>query len=349
MRSAVSRRYFLETIGRYCGRDLYLPRPIRLMMERFEERGGALLLPAPIGIEEAVRFGLDRHPDLVYEPLVVTFEGPSPFGLGARLVDFETLLVADSKLTILRNAQMSQILDTIAPLAAAVGLSATTIFGGVSQLRQVESLRRGVDIVVATPGRLEDLMGQRQVALDSVAVTVLDEADHMADLGFLPGVTRILKATPSGTQRLLFSATLDRGVDKLVAQFLHEPLVHSVDRAESAVTSMEHHVFLVPDAAQKGEVVKALAGGTSRRLLFTRTKHQAKKLARQLTSSGIPAVELHGNLSQNARERGLEAFASGDVNVMVATDIAARGIHVCLLYTSPSPRDGLLSRMPSSA
>ncbi len=113
VRSAVSRRYFLETIGRYCGRDLYLPRPIRLMMERFEERGGALLLPAPIGIEEAVRFGLDRHPDLVYEPLVVTFEGPSPFGLGARLVDFETLLVADSKLTILRNAQMSQILDTI--------------------------------------------------------------------------------------------------------------------------------------------------------------------------------------------------------------------------------------------
>ena len=222
----------------------------------------------------------------------------------------------------------SQITEVIAPLAKAAGLQVMTIFGGVSQHRQVETLRRGVDIVVATPGRLEDLMSQRHIALDSIAVTVLDEADHMADLGFLPGVTRILKATPAGTQRLLFSATLDRGVDRLVAQFLRQPLVHSVDPAESAVTAMEHHVFLVHDAAQKGEVVKALAGGTSRRLLFTRTKHQAKKLARQLTSSGIPAVELHGNLSQNARERGLEAFASGDVNVMVATDIAARGIHV---------------------
>jgi superfamily II DNA/RNA helicase len=222
----------------------------------------------------------------------------------------------------------NQIAETITPLAKAAGLSVTTIFGGVSQNPQIAALSRGVDIVVACPGRLEDLMGQRHINLDAVAVTILDEADHMADLGFLPGVTRILRATPRGTQRLLFSATLDNGVDRLVTQFLDNPLHHSVDSAESPVTAMEHHVFLVPSTDAKNDLVRTLASGSSRRLLFTRTKHQAKKLARQLTSSGIPAVELHGNLSQNARERGLEAFSSGDVRVMVATDIAARGIHV---------------------
>ncbi|WP_164737179.1 DEAD/DEAH box helicase, partial [Georgenia sp. SYP-B2076] len=222
----------------------------------------------------------------------------------------------------------TQIAETITPLATAAGLRVTVIFGGVKQGRQVEALQRGVDIVVACPGRLEDLMNQRLVHLDAVAVTVLDEADHMADLGFLPGVTRILKATPGGGQRLLFSATLDNGVDRLVKQFLDKPLHHSVDSAESPVAAMDHHVFEVAGTAEKNDLVQALASGTSRRLLFTRTKHQAKKLARQLTASGVPAVELHGNLSQNARERGLEAFASGEVRVMVATDIAARGIHV---------------------
>ncbi len=221
----------------------------------------------------------------------------------------------------------NQILASIEPLAAAAGLTVMTIFGGVNQSGQVRQLRRGVDIVVATPGRLEDLMAQKHLRLDAVAITVLDEADHMADLGFLPGVTRILAATPAGGQRMLFSATLDNGVDKLVSRFLSRPLVHSVDSAESPVAAMTHHVFLV-DATQKREVVRELAGGSSRRLLFTRTKHQARKLARELTADGVPAVELHGNLSQNARERGLKAFADGRVRVMVATDIAARGIHI---------------------
>ena len=223
---------------------------------------------------------------------------------------------------------VNQIVATVEPLAAASGLRVMTVFGGVSQAGQVRQLRRGVDIVVATPGRLEDLMAQREVRLDDVAVTVLDEADHMADLGFLPGVTRILAATPAGGQRLLFSATLDAGVDKLVTRFLHHPLVHSVDSASSPVAAMVHHVLLVADPVQKARVVRELASGTGRRLLFTRTKHQARKLARELTGGGIPAVELHGNLSQNARERGLKAFADGAVRVMVATDIAARGIHV---------------------
>ncbi len=222
----------------------------------------------------------------------------------------------------------NQILATINPLAKAAGLRVMTIFGGVSQTGQTRQLRRGVDIVVATPGRLEDLMGQGEVRLDAVAITVLDEADHMADLGFLPGVTRILTATPAGTQRMLFSATLDGGIDKLVKRFLDRPLEHSVDSAASPVTAMSHHVLLVADPGQKRQVVRELASGSERRLLFTRTKHQARKLARELTADGIPAVELHGNLSQNARERGLKAFADGQVRVMVATDIAARGIHV---------------------
>ena len=222
----------------------------------------------------------------------------------------------------------NQILATISPLAAAAGLRVMTIFGGVSQAGQVRQLRRGVDIVVATPGRLEDLMSQGEVRLDAVAITVLDEADHMADLGFLPGVTRILTATPAGGQRMLFSATLDGGIDKLVKRFLNRPLEHSVDAASSPVTAMSHHVLLVADPGQKRQVVRELASGAERRLLFTRTKHQARKLARELTAEGIPAVELHGNLSQNARERGLKAFADGQVRVMVATDIAARGIHV---------------------
>ncbi len=223
---------------------------------------------------------------------------------------------------------VNQIVATIEPLAQAAGLNVTTIFGGVNQSGQVRRLRQGVDIVVATPGRLEDLMAQGHLRLSDVAITVLDEADHMADLGFLPGVTRILAATPGNGQRLLFSATLDNGVNTLVKRFLSRPLEHSVDDASSPVAAMTHHVLLVADPGQKRRVVQELASGEGRRLLFTRTKHQARKLARELTADGTPAVELHGNLSQNARERGLKAFADGAVRVMVATDIAARGIHV---------------------
>jgi superfamily II DNA/RNA helicase len=222
----------------------------------------------------------------------------------------------------------TQIAATLEPLAAALNLKVTTIFGGVSQSRQESALRSGVDIVVACPGRLEDLMRQRIVSLDSVQVTVIDEADHMADLGFLPGVTRILAATPAGGQRLLFSATLDNGVDKLVKRFLQHPVTHSVDEAHSPVPQMTHHVFHVTGVQAKKELVHHLASGTGRRILFMRTKHQAKKLAKQLTDAGVPSVDLHGNLSQPARDRNLAAFSSGDARVLVATDIAARGVHV---------------------
>ncbi|MGY2008506.1 DEAD/DEAH box helicase [Nocardia gipuzkoensis] len=222
----------------------------------------------------------------------------------------------------------TQIAAALEPLAAAYRMTVTTIFGGVSQNRQVRALRAGVDIVVACPGRLEDLMNQRLISLDAVQVTVIDEADHMADLGFLPGVTRILAATPNDGQRLLFSATLDNGVNKLVSRFLPDAKLHSVDEANSPVAAMTHHVFETASVEAKREVVHRLASGSGRRILFMRTKHQARKLAKQLTLAGIPAVDLHGNLSQGARDRNLAVFAAGDALVLVATDVAARGVHV---------------------
>ena len=222
----------------------------------------------------------------------------------------------------------TQITAAMEPLATAYGLTITTIFGGVSQNRQVAALKAGVDIVVACPGRLEDLMKQGFAHLDAIEITVLDEADHMADLGFLPVVTRIMDKTPQNGQRLLFSATLDNGVDKLVKRYLHNEVLHSVDEANSHVAAMTHHVFEVAGVDEKSELVRTLASGTGRRILFMRTKHHAKKLAKQLTDAGIPSVDLHGNLSQVARDRNLASFASGETRVLVATDVAARGVHV---------------------
>ena len=222
----------------------------------------------------------------------------------------------------------TQITVAMEPLATAAGLTVTTIFGGVSQQRQVAALKAGVDIVVACPGRLEDLMKQGFAHLDAVEITVLDEADHMADLGFLPVVTRIMDKTPQGGQRMLFSATLDNGVDKLVRRYLHNEVLHSVDEVTSHVADMTHHVFELSGAEEKKRMITALASGTGRRILFMRTKHTAKKLAKQLTEQGIPAVDLHGNLSQPARDRNLAAFGDGSVRVLVATDVAARGVHV---------------------
>ncbi|MHB8295500.1 MAG: DEAD/DEAH box helicase [Acidimicrobiales bacterium] len=221
----------------------------------------------------------------------------------------------------------SQVATVVRPLAQEMGLRVATVYGGVSQGPQVSALRAGVDVLVATPGRLEDLIGQGHCNLSAVEITTLDEADHLADLGFLPAVRRLLEQTPAGGQRLLFSATLDGGVDTLVRRFMHDPVVHSVDRAGDPPPELEHHVFTV-DPGHKGAVVRELASGLGRSLLFTRTKHSARKLAGQLTLQGIPAVDLHGNLSQSRREQNLAAFATGSARVLVATDIAARGIDV---------------------
>jgi superfamily II DNA/RNA helicase len=221
----------------------------------------------------------------------------------------------------------SQIDAALAPLAEACGLSTMTIFGGVGPSPQISKLRRGVDIVIACPGRLEDHVKSGHANLGSVEVTVLDEADHMADLGFLPGVKRLLDKTPSDGQRMLFSATLDAGVDVIVKRYLSNPVTHSVDSAQSPVVKMTHHVLHLSKESRIPVLVD-LTAAPGRTVVFTRTKHGAKALARQLNAKGVPAVELHGNLSQNARTRNLTAFSEGTATTLVATDIAARGIHV---------------------
>jgi superfamily II DNA/RNA helicase len=221
----------------------------------------------------------------------------------------------------------SQIDATLTPIAQALGLRTLTVFGGVSPGRQISGLRSGVDIVVACPGRLADHIQSGHANLDAVEITILDEADHMADLGFLPVVKRLMDQTPSKGQRMLFSATLDGGVDVLVRRFLKNPVTHSVDSVQSPVTEMSHHVLHIQHQDRLA-VLTDLVAAPGRTLVFTRTKRGAKVLTRRLIGAGVPAVELHGNLAQNARTRNLEAFSTGAVQTLVATDIAARGIHV---------------------
>ncbi|MCH4208844.1 DEAD/DEAH box helicase [Bifidobacterium sp.] len=221
----------------------------------------------------------------------------------------------------------NQINDVLRPLASDCNLTTTTIYGGVRQSVQTRDLRRGVDIVVACPGRLKDLIDQGRLTLDDIAITVLDEADEMADMGFLPDVSELLGMTPADGQRLLFSATLDHGVDTLVRRFLNDPKVHEIDSATAQVSTMTQHIFQV-SAAEKPQIINELASGMGKRILFTKTKIQAEELAASLIERGIPTAELHGNLSQSQRDRNLKAFSSDEVRVMVATDVAARGMDI---------------------
>jgi superfamily II DNA/RNA helicase len=220
-----------------------------------------------------------------------------------------------------------QVHNELRPLAALLDLRLLTVYGGVPLGRQARVLRGGVDVVVATPGRLLDLLGQGACSLDAVAITVLDEADHMADMGFLPAVTSLLDQIPSGGQRLLFSATLDGQVDTLVRRYLTDPVRHQLAPTAATTTRMDHQIRSV-QASDKVAVTAELAAGPGRTLVFVRTKHRAARLARQLEHAGVRAGALHGNLAQPARTRALAAFAAGTVPVLVATDIAARGIHV---------------------
>jgi superfamily II DNA/RNA helicase len=217
-----------------------------------------------------------------------------------------------------------QVHDELLPLASMLGLRLLAVYGGVPLGRQVQQLQRGTDVVIATPGRLLDLLRQGACSLDAVAIAVLDEADHMADLGFLPAVTSLLGRVPPGGQRLLFSATLDGQVDTLIHRYLTDPVRHTV--APTAAARMDHQIRTVK-ATDKVAVAAELAG-RGRTLVFVRTKHRAARLARQLDRAGVRAAALHGNLAQPARTRALAAFAAGTVPVLVATDIAARGIHV---------------------
>jgi len=247
--------------------------------------------------------------------------------LVARLASGRTMASRPRGLVLVPTRELAtQVQAVLSPLAGAVGLTVAAIFGGTPQRPQVAALRNRADIVVACPGRLADLIGQGHCHLGDVEVSVLDEADQMADLGFLPVVRQLLGATPPGGQRMLFSATLDGEVDVLARHFLARPSRHDVDPAAPPVQIIHHLLTVAP--ADRAAVVTALASGEARVLIFTRTRHGARRLARQLTMAGTPAAELHGDLAQRARSRNLAAFGSGEVRAMVATDIAARGLHV---------------------
>jgi superfamily II DNA/RNA helicase len=290
-------------------RGITTPRPIQAHTLPDGLAGRDVLGRAETGSGKTLAFGL---------PLLIRTAAASGGRLARRprgLVLVPTRELAD------------QVHDELLPLADVLGLRLLAVFGGVSLQRQVQELRRGIDVVVATPGRLEDLVRQGACSLDAVAIAVLDEADHMADMGFLPAVTALLDRVPPGGQRLLFSATLDRQVDTLVRRYLTDPVRHMVMPAADAAPRMDHQIRTV-QAADKVAVAAELAAGPGRTLLFVRTKHRAARLARQLDRAGVRAGALHGDLAQPARTRALAAFAAGTVPVLVATDIAARGIHV---------------------
>ena len=219
-----------------------------------------------------------------------------------------------------------QIDRTVNGIARAVGFYTTCIYGGVPQRKQENAMSRGVDIVVATPGRLEDLISQRIIDLSDVETLVVDEADHMCDLGFIEGVRRIMRAT-GDSQKLLFSATLDREVDALVKEFLPDPYVYEVPNEENDTANIIHRVITV-DPEDRSQVLLRLVQGHGKSIIFTRTKMTAERLSESLTAAGVPAARLHGDLNQNQRNRNLERFIKGGCRVLVATDVAARGIHV---------------------
>ncbi|MER5666041.1 DEAD/DEAH box helicase [Streptomyces mirabilis] len=221
-----------------------------------------------------------------------------------------------------------QVDDALTPYATAVNLRVATAVGGMSIGRQAGTLRRGAEVLVATPGRLKDLIERGDCVLDQVAITVLDEADQMADMGFMPQVTALLKQVEPGGQRLLFSATLDKNIDRLVKMFLTDPVVHSVDPSAGAVTTMEHHVLHVADETDKKAVALRIAARDGRVILFVDTKRGADRFTKRLLASGVRASALHGGRSQPQRNRTLDQFKNGQVTALVATNVAARGIHI---------------------
>ncbi|ALC30449.1 DEAD/DEAH box helicase [Streptomyces sp. CFMR 7] len=221
-----------------------------------------------------------------------------------------------------------QVTDALTPYATAVNLRLATVVGGMSITKQSATLRRGAEVLVATPGRLKDLIERGDCRLDEVAITVLDEADQMADMGFMPQVVALLKQVEPDGQRMLFSATLDKNIDRLVKMFLTDPVVHSVDPSAGAVTTMEHHVLHVLDETDKKAVATKIAARDGRVIMFVDTKRAADRFAKRLLASGVRAAALHGGRSQPQRNRTLDQFKNGQVTALVATNVAARGIHV---------------------
>jgi superfamily II DNA/RNA helicase len=248
----------------------------------------------------------------------------------------------------------TQVRRSLEPLAEALRLKLTTVYGGTPYDRQIKQLRNGADIVVATPGRLEDLIKRGACRMDDIQITVLDEADHLCDLGFYPVVDQLMRETPEGSQRMLLSATLDGDVDRLVRTHLRSPKLHELDANQGSVTTMDHHVMVVGGFRDKITATTALVEANPRSIVFTRTREGATELAESLTQSGIEAVDLHGNLSQRVRERNLHQFSTGKAQVVVATDVAARGIHVdhvglVVHYDAPADAKAYLHRSGRTA
>lgn len=283
------------------------PFPIQALVIPDILAGRDVLGRGPTGSGKTLAFGL---------PMLVRLKG----GFSAPRRPRALVLAPTRELA----AQIERALDES---ALALGLRLASATGGVPTRRQADRLARGVDLLVATPGRLQDLLDQGAVSLDDVVVTAIDEADHMAEIGFLPQVTALLDRTPESGQRLLFSATLDDEVDTLVRRYLHDPVTHATAAAAAPAPSTDHHVLFV-DRADKAAVVAQIASRTGRTLLFVRTQHGVDRLVAQLAQVGVPAATLHGGKSQAFRSHALAAFTSGRTPVLVATDVAARGIHV---------------------
>ncbi|MCX5378929.1 DEAD/DEAH box helicase [Streptomyces sp. NBC_00091] len=221
-----------------------------------------------------------------------------------------------------------QVTDALAPYATSVNLRIATVVGGMSINRQSGALRRGAEVLVATPGRLKDLIDRGDADLSQVSVTVLDEADQMTDMGFMPQVTALLKQVQSGGQTMLFSATLDKNIDKLVKMFLTDPVAFSVDPSAGAVSTMEHHVLYVMDETDKKAVATRIAARDGRVIMFVDTKRGVDRMVKKLLADGVRASGLHGGRSQPQRNRTLDWFKTGEVTALVATNVAARGIHI---------------------
>ncbi|MGW3114497.1 DEAD/DEAH box helicase [Streptomyces sp. NPDC001091] len=221
-----------------------------------------------------------------------------------------------------------QVTDALTPYATAVNLRLATVVGGLSITKQAATLRRGAEVLVASPGRLNDLVERGDCVLSDVRITVLDEADQMTDMGFLPQITRLIQQVRPDGQRMLFSATLDKNIDRLVQRFLTDPVVHSVDPSAGAVTTMEHHVLHLQDETDKKAVTTRIAARDGRVILFLDTKRSADRLAKRLLSVGVRAAALHGGRSQPQRNRALDQFKTGEITALVATNVAARGIHI---------------------
>ncbi len=278
------------------------------------------------------------------------------FGLPvlARLAGRTSRPKAPRALILLPTRELAiQVHTALLPLAQKMDLKHTTVYGGVPINKQINALKAGVDIVIATPGRLTDLLDRRCVTLSDIEITVLDEADHLCDLGFYKPIDALLSKTPESSQRLLLSATLDGDVNKLVQRHLPQHSLFEVDGVDDQIDTMEHHV-LVSEPTEKTRAAYALLSANPRSIVFTRTRRGATRLARQLTQSGIDAVDMHGDLSQRNRERNLARFSKGEASVIVATDVAARGIHVdgiglVVHYDAPAEHKAYLHRSGRTA